>query len=114
MLVFAVIAESFAVIGQQNDRRFVVDPFLPQEIEEAAHDCVSSDDVGIVRRLVRRMWLVDVKKEKERLRLVLADPLLSDLAGLVAESLRSSQAQKVRIEIDVVAPKIEAAADPGF
>ena len=114
MLVFAVIAESFAVIGQQNDRRFVVDPFLPQKIEKTAHDRVGSDDVGIVRRLVRRMWLVDVKKEKERLRLVLADPLLRDLASLVAGSLCSSQAEKIGIEVDVVAPKIEAATDPSF
>ena len=114
VLVFAVLAEPFAVIGEKDDRRLVVEAFLFQRIEEAADDRIGRLNVGVVGRLVRRVRLVDVKEEKEWMRLVLGDPLVGDLARLIARPLGAPEAEEVRIEIDGVVPEIESALDAGL
>ena len=75
VLLLAVIAETLAVIGQQHDRRLLVEGRRAQPIEQASDDLVRVSDLAVVRfvrRETRRrgigfVRLVDVKEQEERL-----------------------------------------------
>src|SRR5260370_2991386 len=48
VLLFAVLVESFAVIGEKDDERFVVDAFLFQKIEKLPDDGIGAGDLAAV------------------------------------------------------------------
>ena len=124
MLVLAVIAEPFAVIGEKNDRAAIVEGLVLQERNEAADDRVRGGDIAVVRRavarvkrlgrVVGRVRLVDVEEEEKRSRLRPGDPLLGDGPRLLAAALRATHAEEVRVDGDVVVPEVEAAANSGL
>ena len=90
VLVLAVVAEPLAVVGEEDDDRLVVDPFRFQETEEASDDRVGGRDLPVVgprrvpapeglRRIVRRVRLVEMEEREQRLfRRLSGDPLLED------------------------------------
>src|SRR6202022_2711889 len=97
---------------------------LAERVQEASDHRVGGGNVAVVGRAILRtkrlgggVWrggLVDVKRKEEWLRLMAGDPTLSDLSRLITLSLGAAHAQKVRIDVDVVVPEVEAAFDPCF
>jgi hypothetical protein len=49
VLVFAVIAEPFTMIGKKNDRGAIVDALLAEKKEKSANDGIRRGDIAIVR-----------------------------------------------------------------
>src|SRR5436190_1402500 len=76
VLVLAVLPQTFAVIGREEDQRAIVDAGMFEKRQQLADELVRRLDLTVVRRHIRRVRLVEVDEEKERLRLVLADPSL--------------------------------------
>ena len=70
VLLLAVIEQPFAVIGDKDDERAIVELSLPEKIEEAADDRVRVRDVRVVRRRVRRVRFVKMEEVEERCVLV--------------------------------------------
>ena len=74
VLRFAVVAEAFAVVREDEDRRPLVLAALPQAVEEAAERGVGGGDLAVVRigearperlgRGVRRVWLEQVDEQE--------------------------------------------------
>src|SRR5258705_775877 len=119
-----MIAESFSMIGHQNDRGLVIDALFAQVGHEFTDDIVSSGDLSVigvpifqpelVRRLVRRVRFIDVKEEKERARFMLPNPLLGNLPRFLATALCAADAQRIHIEINAVIPEVETTLDTGL
>jgi len=75
VLLLPVVAEPFAVVGEEDDERPVVDPQLLQLVEKRADDAVRGRHLRVVavgilrpvrlRRLVGRVGLVRVEKREE-------------------------------------------------
>src|ERR1700737_1498516 len=57
-----------------------------QSLNESAQDGIRLGDLAVVRRLARRMWLIDMEKEKEWLPGVFFDPAVGDLQRVKAEA----------------------------
>ena len=76
VLLLAVIAEPFAVIRQQHDRRPIVEPDARRRIEQTADDLVGVSDLAVVRRVHREprrrcvglVRLVEMEEQEEWLR----------------------------------------------
>ena len=72
---FAVVAEPFAVIGRQDDRRLVVELVRLEVLDEAADELVDVSNLAVVRlerveprwRRVRRVRLVEVQEQERPL-----------------------------------------------
>ena len=113
MLIFTVIHQAFAVIGQKHDERTIVDAERFQLLNQSADDRVGLRDLAVIRRVVRRVRLVDVKKEEERLRRIFLDPGVRDLQRLEARSLMLADRAGGR-HCDAIVVEIEAVLDAGF
>ena len=87
MLVLAVIPQTFAVVGKKNDQSTIVDAERFEPREQTADDVIRLGDLAVVGRLVRRVRLVDVEEEKERLLRVLLDPRQRELQRFVPGAL---------------------------
>ncbi len=82
VLVLAVIAEAFAVIGEKDDRRGVVEAFRSQKPEQLAEVLVGVLDLAVVgagggefgRGRIRRVRLVGVDEQKELRRRLTSEP----------------------------------------
>ena len=82
VLGLAVIAESFAVVGDDDHDRAIEDAARGKPIEKAAHELVRVGDLAVVglrhrvrrRRRVRRVRLVEVQEREQRLAGVRIDP----------------------------------------
>src|SRR5690349_3827596 len=74
VFLFAVIAESFAMVREQHDRGALVEVERAQAIEQPADDLVGIRNLAVIRlvrrearrRRVRLVRLVDVEEEEER------------------------------------------------
>ena len=94
VLFFAVVAEAFAVIRQQHDRRTVVQLVRLQVFHQPADDFVGICDLAVVRRVlgeplrgrVRRVRLVEMQEQEGARRSIRGQPALRDLLGLGAVS----------------------------
>src|SRR5690242_18742578 len=75
-------------------------------LNQAADDRVRLRDLAVVRRVVRRMRLVDVKEEKEWLMIVRANPVLRNFERLesrppmFADRARRGDGNRVIVEIE--------------
>ena len=97
MLILAVIVQTFAVIGADDDDGALVDPLRLQVIEQLADDGVGGGDLAVVGirvaaaerlgRVVRNVRLVDVEEVEKRRGVMRIDPLLGDGFGDVAGTL---------------------------
>ena len=73
MLLLAVVAETLAVVGEQDDQGVVVEAARAEGIEQAAHDLVGVGDLAVVGlvasepcgRRIRRVRFVQVEEQKE-------------------------------------------------
>jgi hypothetical protein len=79
------------MIGCQDDERFVVETAAFQLGDKSAGDRIRFRDIGIVRRLVRRMRLEEMKKEEERSVRIRINPFESSRRGFVTATLQGSQ-----------------------
>ena len=125
VLVLAVVAEPFAVIGEEDDDRPVVDPFRLQESEKASEDRVRGRDLSVVGAarvaaleglggIVRRVRLVEMEEREQRLvRRLRADPRLEDLRRDRSAPLDAAQGLCRGAHLDVVAVLVEALRDSG-
>src|SRR5687767_8958491 len=64
VLILAVIAEPLAMVGEDHDQRIVVHLRLLEMLHEGADDRVDGLDLRVVRGLVRRVRLEEMKEEK--------------------------------------------------
>ena len=102
---FAVIAQPLAVIATENDERLIVEAARFQFGEEAADDGVGGRDLAIVwiavlrferlDRLVGRVRLEEVKKEKEWTGLHTIDPAESHARCFVAAPLNRPESRRL-------------------
>jgi hypothetical protein len=120
VLLFAMIAEPFAVIGKQDDGGAVVEIHPAQAIEEAPDDLVGVGDLAVVRRVgakpcrrrVGLVRLVDVEEEEERLGAVAPlEPGFRDRQRLFAAALHLPDRQLARRRGHVAVVRVEALAD---
>ena len=120
MFLLAVIAESFAVIGEQHDGRAIVDSRSAKALEQPADDLVRVGDLAVVRRVGRiTRWrrvglvrLVEVEEQEER-RFRMASSHLSAAASVArrrAGPVRSTAPGRRR-QLAVVG--VEPLVDPG-
>src|SRR5262245_17517810 len=97
-----MITETFAVITAENDDGLVVEIALVEIGEKAPDDGVRGGDLTVVRarrvagaerldRLVRRVRLEEVKKEKKRSGTNAVDPAEGRAGGDVATPLQSAE-----------------------
>ena len=91
---FAVIAEPFAVIGRQDDRRLVVELVRFEVLDEAADELVDVRNLAVVRlerieprwRRVRRVRFVEVQEQERPLGAGLFQPALPQSPATSAPS----------------------------
>ena len=120
---FAMLVQSFAVIGHQHDHRAVVN-FLPfQIVDELTDDRIGRGDLAVIRRRrvsapvwlgrrVRRMRLEEMQQKKERAIALLADPTLRDCGGRCAVALQLAL-RFAAAHFDGVVIKLERVLDSG-
>ena len=99
---FAVVAEPFAVIGRQDDRRLVVELVRLEVLDEAADELVDVSNLAVVRlerveprwRRVRRVRLVEVQEQERPLGAGLFQPAFRNRhrVGAVARQAASGLA----------------------
>ena len=122
VLLLAVIAEPFAVIGEQHDGRALVDARGAQPVEQPADDLVRVGDLAVIRlvggearrRRVGLVRLVDVEEEEERLlRIARPEPLLSgrERAFAIALDLADRALSRGRRQLAVVGVESLVQAD---
>src|ERR1019366_4028520 len=84
VLLFAMIAQSFAMIRKQDDGRAVVQLGRLEAFQEAADDLVAVGNLAVVRRVggktrgrrIRRVRFVQVQEQKDARRALLVEPPL--------------------------------------
>ena len=94
VLLLAVIAEAFAVIRQQHDRRSVVELMRLQVVDEAADDLVGVGDLAVVGRVLRearrrRVGLVRLVEMQEQERARRCRCASSQCSAIASESAPS-------------------------
>ena len=123
MLVFAVIVQSFAVIGQQNDDGAMVKAFRFQKREELSDDRVGRGNLAVVcvrvaaakwfGRIVRHVRLVDVKEKEEWLLRMCANPFLRPFLGDHSGTLKVGE-ERAWIRLDRCVVIVERRCHTGF
>jgi hypothetical protein len=123
VLLFPMVAEAFAVVGDDEDEGAVVEPAVAQELQEVAHDRIGAGDLRVIRRphaaavrlgrVVRRVWLVEVEKDEERLRGMRIDERARRGGGRGAVALHESHRLLAAGRRDAIVVRLEAARDPG-
>jgi hypothetical protein len=119
VLLLAMIAESFAVIRHQHDRRTVVELMRLQVLHQAADDFVAVRDLAVVgrvrreacRRCVRLVRLVEMEKQKRARRADGVEPVFGDFFGFAAVALDLADRELRRTGWHLAVEEIEPLAD---
>ena len=122
MLGLAVIAESFAVVGDENNDCAIENAARGQAIDEPADDLVRIRDLSVVRlcvrvrrrRRVRRVRLIEMEKGEERLAGVAVDPGGQRVGGDLPVALRFGERFARTGDGQPVVEEIEPAIDAGL
>ncbi len=123
MLVFAVLSEALAVVGEDDQEGPVVEPLLPEKRKEAADDGVGGLDLAVVevvrvqrpeglRGVVRRVRLVEVEKGERRRVRRLPEPPLEQGGRLRPRPLDAALRLHRGRRLEAVLVIVEAAARP--
>ena len=122
---FAVVAQGFAVIGGDSDQRIVIQPLVPQIVKQFPHSSIHVGDTPVVRGVrkpaaERFGWIVgivrvpQVKPQKKRTALLLAEPFEYVSQGHLAASLHGSLAALPGLlPVKACVVDIEAALESG-
>ena len=121
VFLLAVVAETFAVIGHQQDRRPVIQLVGLQIREESPDDLVGVGDLRVVRRLrfeacrclVGRVRLSNVQEKKGARRSDGVEPMLGDLFRFSPVACQPAVGAAVVRNGKLVIEKREPAADAG-
>ena len=124
VLLLAMVAEPLAVVGDEEDDRAVIDTRAAELAEELSDHRVARRDLAVVGsavaaaeglgRLIRRVRLVDVQEQEERLRLDAVGPGEGAARRLEPGSLQRAEIPRpFHVPAHRVVERIEGVADAG-
>ena len=124
VLLLAVLAEAFAMVGKQDDQGFIVDALALQIVDEITDDAIGVGDLAIVMipvgaevwlgRSVGSVRVVEVEEKEEGLARLSVEPFLRRLQRLVTISLYAADGRVAFERLDIVVEEIEAAGNARF
>ena len=123
VFVLAMVAQPFAMVGNENDQSPVIDVATLELFQEGAHDRIRGGYLAVVGqpiaapvrfgRLVGGVRLVQVEKEKEGLLLDTRKPAEATANGFLPSALDSTRRLNVDRLLDRVIVEVEGVGKSG-